>query len=179
MKPKINLLSKTEVRLNLPSCLATEVRDIVDGVGIYFVFHENDCLYIGKSKNFKSRWSNHHKLKEIVSYTPTPLIYFLYLSHEPANLKFLESQYIKTFNPLLNDPKRSMSGEKEINRFQITLPELSDYRLKAWAHLKGMNRATLAGFLVQDEIEDSWDNIDKNLDALAKLRKITRQELDI
>lgn len=65
-----------------------------------------------------------------------------------------------------------------MSRFQITVPELHHHRLRAWAYLKGTNRATLAGNIVQARVEDNWRDVDKGLDDLAKLRGITREELD-
>lgn len=178
-KPKVSLLTKDEIQSHLPYKSVEETKEIPDGVGIYFVFHEDECLYVGKSKNFRSRWTNHHKLQELLAYSPIPLIYFLSFPHEPANLSRLETSYINSLNPVLNDPKRSITQKEESNRFQITVPELYHYRLCAWAYLKGTNRATLSSFLVQEEIEAGWETIDKNLDALAKLRGVTRDELNI
>ncbi len=65
-----------------------------------------------------------------------------------------------------------------MSRFKITVPELYPYRLRAWASLKGTNRGTLAGNLVQARVEANWPEVDKDLDELAKLRGLTREELN-
>jgi hypothetical protein len=65
-----------------------------------------------------------------------------------------------------------------MSRFQITVPELHHYRLCAWAYLKGTNRATLAGNIVQSRVEANWADVDQGLNDLAKLKGMTREELD-
>jgi hypothetical protein len=65
-----------------------------------------------------------------------------------------------------------------MSRFQITVPELHHYRLKAWAYLKGTNRATLASNIVQARVEANWVDINQSLDDLADLKGMTREELN-
>jgi hypothetical protein len=65
-----------------------------------------------------------------------------------------------------------------MSRFQITVPELHHYRLRAWAYLKVTNRATLAVNIVQASIEANWTDVDQGLNDLAELKGMTRAELN-
>ncbi|HEY9877066.1 MAG TPA: hypothetical protein V6D29_01360 [Leptolyngbyaceae cyanobacterium] len=67
---------------------------------------------------------------------------------------------------------------EEMARFQVTLPDWYHRKLKLWAKVKGTNRATLAANIVQARIEANWDELDKELNAIAAYEGITRAELE-
>lgn len=66
-----------------------------------------------------------------------------------------------------------------IKRFKISLPFLYHRRLMLWAWVKGTNRATLASNILQARIESNWEGVKEQLEDIAKLQGITREELEI
>jgi hypothetical protein len=63
-------------------------------------------------------------------------------------------------------------------RFGISLPEWYHRKLLLGAKLKGTNRATLGANIVQNKIEADWPDIQKELEAIAKYRGISVEELE-
>lgn len=63
-------------------------------------------------------------------------------------------------------------------RFQVTLPDWYHRKLRLWAKVKGTNRATLAANIVQARIEANWEELDKELNAIAAYEGISRDELE-
>ena len=66
----------------------------------------------------------------------------------------------------------------EMARFSISLPDWYHRKLKLWAALKGTNRATLAANIVQARIEANWETVEQEIEAIAKYRGITIEELE-
>ena len=66
----------------------------------------------------------------------------------------------------------------EMVRFSVKLPDWYHRKLKLWAALKGTNRATLAANIVQARIEANWEEVSRELDAIAAHEGITREQLE-
>lgn len=63
-------------------------------------------------------------------------------------------------------------------KFGIQLPDWYERRLRLWAAWKGTTRATLAANILQARIEANWEQVDRDLDDLAKQQGKTRAELE-
>lgn len=62
-------------------------------------------------------------------------------------------------------------------RFGVSLPDWYHRKLVLWAKLKGTNRATLAGNILQSRIEANWEGVERELEAIAKHQNISYEEL--
>jgi excinuclease UvrABC nuclease subunit len=71
--------------------------------GIYFVIHDNEIIYIGQAKSFKSRWGgNSHKVtKHILSENIGDKVKIHYLKKR-SNVDDVEWYFICKFMPPLN-----------------------------------------------------------------------------
>lgn len=76
--------------------------------GVYLIFQystfmkQNECLYVGASRNMWKRWRNHHRLREfLVSDSCYPLTMAWILAEE-ADLALLEAQMILHYQPRRN-----------------------------------------------------------------------------
>lgn len=71
--------------------------------GLYFVFNNEELLYIGKSLNIRKRWANHnhHREHQILSSHPEATMRFTPVS-DVFSLSGLEKQAIRYFCPSLN-----------------------------------------------------------------------------
>ena len=63
-------------------------------------------------------------------------------------------------------------------RFSVSFPEWFERKLRLWAKLKGTNRATLTGNIVQARIEANWADVEKEIEAIAKHQGKTLSELE-
>ncbi|PFR04421.1 hypothetical protein COK31_11160 [Bacillus cereus] len=85
-----------------------------DKHGVYVVYRNNKCLYVGETKNkdgFKGRFQNHHYLKEFKVRATKVILYVI--DKEKHNDRVLyEKLKIKELNPILN---RVEEREKSIN----------------------------------------------------------------
>lgn len=64
-----------------------------------------------------------------------------------------------------------------MSRFSISLPDWYERKLKAWARMKGTNRATLASNIVQARIEANWPEIEREMEAIAKYQGKTLEQV--
>lgn len=69
--------------------------------GVYFLFNNNDLVYVGESEDIHRRVGQHRKDKEYDSYS-------FILQEDPHLRKRIEKAYIEQLNPLYN--KRSGEG---------------------------------------------------------------------
>lgn len=63
-------------------------------------------------------------------------------------------------------------------RFSVSLPDWYERKLRLWAALKGTNRATLAGNILQARVEANWVDVDREIDAVAEHLGYSREELE-
>lgn len=63
-------------------------------------------------------------------------------------------------------------------RFSVSLPDWYERKLRLWAALKGTNRATLAGNILQARVEANWVDVDREIDAVAEHLGQSREELE-
>jgi len=62
-------------------------------------------------------------------------------------------------------------------QFSVRLPDWYYQKLTLWARYKGTAPATLAANIIQARIEANWPQIEADLEALAKEREISVEEL--
>lgn len=63
-------------------------------IGIYFLFNDDECIYIGQSVNVMARIGSHVKMKNFNSYA--------YIEYPEEKLNEMETLYILTYKPILN-----------------------------------------------------------------------------
>lgn len=63
-------------------------------------------------------------------------------------------------------------------RIGVSLPDWYERKLRLWAKLKGTNRATLSGNIIQARIEANWEQVEKDLEEIAQRRGISREQLE-
>jgi len=68
-------------------------------------------------------------------------------------------------------------GTPEMVRFMISMPDWYYRKLLLWAKLKGSNRATLSANIIQSRIEANWAEIERDLEAIAKYKGMTLDQL--
>jgi len=91
----------------LACCLLSEKASLPKDSGVYIVisFEPNDHamtvlpLYVGQSKNLKSRWSSHHKYSLLSQY---PDVKIFYLCCDVPRLDEIESGLINKLRPVHN-----------------------------------------------------------------------------
>lgn len=90
---------------DLPSVPLSSACDLPAGPGIYIVCAGEQALYIGATKNLAKRLMNHAKLHTFYAHGGTHISWLLCSDATPALLASHEQQYIKAYNPILNDTK--------------------------------------------------------------------------
>ena len=105
----------------LPSVSLAEKDKLPSAPGIYYVLnrHSNEIVYVGRSKNIRSRWKEHHwdwniKAMEAVLYEQSVMVIAWEICPIPQ-LNELENERIKTLKPRLN----GLSTEKFTQDFEI------------------------------------------------------------
>ena len=75
--------------------------------GIYIVADQSDfVLYVGKSKNLKSRWNGHHRHKQLIRRDKKDRTFYIYFKRfSVEQLDEQERDYIKLLDPSLNNTK--------------------------------------------------------------------------
>jgi hypothetical protein len=75
--------------------------------GIYIVADQTDfVLYVGKSKNIKSRWNGHHRHKQLIRRDRKDRRFYIYFNHfSEDQLGEKERYYIELIAPSLNSTK--------------------------------------------------------------------------
>ena len=78
---------------------------------IYLVVIDNEVIYVGQTKNLRSRWSSHHLLKEIKELNQTDCVKIAWLTCDDLNLlTSLEKVLIGSLNPTLNNGDKSLAN---------------------------------------------------------------------
>lgn len=90
--------------------------------GIYFAIDSNGVIqYIGRSKDVRTRWKNHHRFDDLQAIGGIKIAYLFF--DAPELLPEIESALIAWFDPPLNitqgNPERSTTGRIEIRLRQL------------------------------------------------------------
>jgi excinuclease UvrABC nuclease subunit len=87
--------------LKLPFLLYVENEKLPKISCVYFVVNnKHEIIYIGRTKNLKLRWRNHHIEKYLMRYKALIKIFYLEMSEEL--LEEFETKLIFYFTPRLN-----------------------------------------------------------------------------
>lgn len=96
---------------NLPFVSINDKNQLPSVSAVYIVFGlDKDCLYVGKAKNLKTRWANHHRFGMCVENGAQIISW---ITAEESELPKLEQGIMLELRPLLNGvptlekPKRS------------------------------------------------------------------------
>lgn len=97
--------------------------------GVYCVWHDQHCLYVGSSKNIRQRFSSHTRKKEFALNGATHIEVF---AHPEEVLGAEETAAIYRYQPTLNGivgrPKLNKDNATVFVRYALTQDEIS--RLK-------------------------------------------------
>jgi hypothetical protein len=80
-----------DLRNSLPAC-----------AGIYFAIFRSQVLYIGRSRNIKARWRNHHRIADLSAVSGV-LLAWLPFDVSKGELHLIERAFIDAYLPVLND----------------------------------------------------------------------------
>ena len=124
-----------------------------DTQGIYFCcrsgrrYHPEEIWYIGKAKNFRQRWRDHHKLDSLKAIRFVEVFFLELEDWRDADICEFERKYIDMFRPVFNDVSVSIDGQgKEVGYKQgfadgceRTRKSTTDYYLQELAKLHTQN----------------------------------------
>ena len=113
------LLSKEEILV--PHKKDFNNLDDIVFIGIYFLFHKNEIVYVGQSTNCIGRIITHkfQNVKEFDAYRFIEISY-----NDMALLDILEKKYIKKFNPIYNAQKyKNCSDHQMVNMDSVRIKQ--------------------------------------------------------
>ncbi|MGQ9864800.1 MAG: GIY-YIG nuclease family protein [Pseudanabaenaceae cyanobacterium] len=90
----------------LPSCTVRTLNRLPSAPGIYYLTAGWRILYVGKSRNLKARWRNHHRYQQFAALHPFGRLHYRLLS--PHQITAYETQEIQRLRPRWN--KREVPG---------------------------------------------------------------------
>lgn len=72
-----------------------------------------------------------------------------------------------------------MSIKKRDRRFPVSLPIAKEIRLSLWGHTRGVSKTRMAEAILIDKVSnaDNWDEVCRDLQQEATIRKISVEEL--
>lgn len=121
----------------LPALNLCERKRLPECAAIYFVRSDDGTvLYIGRARNLRQRWAQHHRTAQLMTY---PGVSLAWLSvDDPALLDEIERACIAYFSPLLNGTESHSPVRKR--ELTITLSR------RAWAiYQERLRQSGLAG----------------------------------
>lgn len=93
----------------LPSTWMSDLRDLPDSPGIYFVMRGLLMIYIGQSNNIRLHWKN-HRLKKMIPQEERNLIRIAWMEADLSELDSIETALIKLYQPELNLNDHGVGG---------------------------------------------------------------------
>jgi hypothetical protein len=87
----------------LPSCTIRTLDRLPSAPGIYYITAGWRILYVGKSRNLKARWRNHHRYPQFAALHPFGRLHYQPLSSHQIAL--YETQEIQRLRPRWNNRK--------------------------------------------------------------------------
>lgn len=95
--------------------------------GIYFALAHGQVLYIGKARNIRNRWRNHHRFGDLQMVEGVSIAW-LSFEGSPAKLHSLERELIELHLPVLNNRPVFCRPEKTGSRQRKIGPKAWDER---------------------------------------------------
>jgi hypothetical protein len=100
--------------------------------GVYLIYNDEACLYVGQSQNIRHRWTQHHLVAQLTTY-PSPL-WMVWIEIVDGRRREIVTQLILALNPRLNRVRPAGEARRKL---LIRLPEMMVDDLKiAVAHEK-------------------------------------------
>ncbi|MFQ3679459.1 MAG: GIY-YIG nuclease family protein [Pseudanabaenaceae cyanobacterium] len=87
----------------LPSCTIRTLDRLPAGPGIYYLTAGWRILYVGKSRNLRARWRNHHRYQQFAALHPLGRLH--YRSLPAPQITAYEAQEIQRLHPRWNQRK--------------------------------------------------------------------------
>lgn len=125
-------LSRLDPR-TLPSIKISQIKRLPECSGLYFLLLNGVTIYIGKSRNLKSRWKQHHILPYVKGFERNLRLHYIPVFY-PGVLKDVEIKRIAFEEPLLN-------GEDKNN-----YPDYTQARVRRLSQLNAAQSKKLATF---------------------------------
>lgn len=133
-----------EERNNLPAIPA-----------VYLVYQEDKLLYVGKTKNLKSRWLGHHRLVQFVEAGSG--VYIAWFPCSEEQLGTMEDAFIELLDPEFNG-ESLLGTNKRLATFRIDKEEWKSF--KALCNDRGQNASAVLNEFV------SWYNSGNRIPTL-------------
>ena len=130
-----------------------------DYSGIYIVADQKDfVLYVGKSKNIKSRWNGHHRHKQLIIRDRKYRRFYIYFNHFSVDkIDEKEKYYIDLLDPSLNSTKvtkyipKTPTAESVITKLLRTINKKTS--------LFPDVRSLILGYWYSNELNDSYCHV--------------------
>lgn len=148
----------------MQSLALTQTDMLPETSGVYIVYLDDVVLYVGKAKNIKSRWIQHHRTKQLLRDYPECLISWVEFPFELLDGN--ESAMIEALNPVLNGTK--VDYQSLSKRFTVVVSDANYERLERLSKQEGKKPATQAAFMLETQLV--------NLDNEGKIQKSERKE---
>ncbi len=96
---------------NYPALPYEDREQLPEEQGVYFVTNGiNEVIYVGKTKNFRTRWVSHHKLSDIKNNYPISQLLIVFCETAANKIDEIEVALIRRFTP----PENSIMFSKDI-----------------------------------------------------------------
>jgi predicted GIY-YIG superfamily endonuclease len=132
-------------------CIPLEFRDALPETnGLYFAIaldYATPLLYVGKAKNLRERWKNHHRIKDLQLIAATGVSVNLAWLEFTASDEILcqqENLLVRKFRPPLND---LLNKDPNLSRLEKQVLELEDKLRQAEDKLKSLEEKEPIGLL--------------------------------
>lgn len=116
-------MSKLREYNSLPSLRLSEKNRLPSLPAIYFAVARNQVLYVGKTKELRSRWQGHHRFPELSGINKRHVVRLFWLECHEFQLTELEKQYIEYYCPDLNQTR--VPEQEIVPNFQMLKLSLS------------------------------------------------------
>ncbi|MGL4620526.1 MAG: GIY-YIG nuclease family protein [Chroococcidiopsis sp.] len=110
----------------------------------YFVLHDDQILYIGRTQNLKKRWVSHHILRNYD--LPKSIKIAWYEAEANWSLEKMERSLIEDYKPKINVPCKP----EDTKRFTIDVPEPAHRAFKQICAGEGITMAEKINLYISD-----------------------------
>jgi excisionase family DNA binding protein len=101
-----------------------EYGEIPETSGVYLVFHAQECLYVGQSRNMRRRWHVHEQ--KAACRRVSPALTVAWIAAPVTELRRLERQAVEMFRPRFNRHLQSrLLPPREAVPPLLTVPEVA------------------------------------------------------
>lgn len=135
----------------LPSVPLTNLRDLPNKAGLYFAVNDiEEIYYIGQTQNFKRRWGNHHRYKDLSLLDNIRIAYMEYINDD---LDEAEKALIRKYKPKFNRVDREIKEPESNRSFTITDKKKDVIMLLTDQTSFNLAMAKVVDFYIENNIE--------------------------